>query len=172
MLIRASEERNKSNVNEQAVLSSYLERYLSYRLDERLGLDITDRTADLCDDDIGIGLLTNSIDKLFDLVRDVRDYLNCRTKVFSSSFTVQDVPIYASRGEIGILVEILIDESLIVSEIEVCLRTVFRDIDFSVLVRTHRTGVYIDIRVELLRCDLESARFEKSTQTCCCYAFT
>lgn len=45
------------------------------------------------------------------------------------------------------------------SQVQVCLRTVFRHIDLSVLVGTHRTGIYIDIRIQFLGGNLESPRF-------------
>ena len=60
---------------EKGVLRRVLERYLSYGLEERLRLDVTDSAADLRDDDIGAGLLARPVNELLDLICDVRDNL-------------------------------------------------------------------------------------------------
>jgi hypothetical protein len=49
------------------------------------------------------------------------------------------------------------------TEIEVCFRTVISDKDLSVLVRIHRTWVYVDVRVELLNRDGEATLTEQET---------
>ena len=166
VFVRSAQERNESNVDEEAVLSSHFERYLSYRLDEGLRFDIAYRTADFRDDDVGIGLLAYSVDELLDLVGDVRNDLHCGAEILSPSLAVQNVPVDAARCEVRILVKVFVDEPLVVTEIEVCLSAVFGDVDFAVLIRTHGSGVNIDIRVQLLRRDLESARLEKPSQAC------
>ena len=52
------------------------------------------------------------------------------------------------------------------AEIKVGFGTVLGDIDLAVLVGTHRAGIDIDIRVELLRSDLQSAAFEQPSERC------
>src|SRR5262249_8931404 len=49
----------------------------------------------------------------------------------------------------------------IVSEIQIGFRTIFGDKNFAVLKRIHRTGVDIDIRIQFLKGDLKTARFEQ-----------
>jgi hypothetical protein len=49
------------------------------------------------------------------------------------------------------------------TEIEVCFRAVISDKDLSVLVRIHRTWVYVDVRVELLNRDGEATLTEQET---------
>ena len=46
MLVGATEERHQRHVDEQAVLLPYFQRDLAHRLQEGLGLDITDGAAD------------------------------------------------------------------------------------------------------------------------------
>ena len=50
------------------------------------------------------------------------------------------------------------------SEIEIGLRTVLRNIDLSMLVGTHGSGIYVDIRIQLLCGNLKTSRFEKSSE--------
>ena len=61
-------------------------------------------------------------------------------------------------------VQILVDEPLIMTEVEIGLGAVLGDIDLAVLVRTHRAGIDVDIGVELLGGDLQPARFQKSAE--------
>ena len=65
-------------MDEEAVLSSDFQRYLSYRFDEGLGFDIAYRSSDLGDDHVSIGLLADTVYELLDLVRNVRNNLNGR----------------------------------------------------------------------------------------------
>ena len=51
--------------------------------------------------------------------------------------------------------------ALVMTEIQIGFRPVFRDVDFSMLVGIHRSWVDVDVRVELQERDLESAAFQK-----------
>jgi hypothetical protein len=48
-----------------------------------------------------------------------------------------------------------------VAQVEVGLGPVVEDIDFAVLVRRHRAGVHVDVRVELLEANLKAPTFEE-----------
>ena len=48
------------------------------------------------------------------------------------------------------------------AEVEIRLRAVLGHIDLAVLIRAHRSGIDVDVRVEFLRGDLQPARLEKS----------
>jgi len=52
------------------------------------------------------------------------------------------------------------------SEVKVRFRAVLCDINLTVLIRAHRAGVNVDIRVKLLRGNLESSRLEQSAERC------
>ena len=66
------------------------------------------------------------------------------------------------------MVQILVNKALIMAEIEVGLRAVLGDIDLAVLIGAHSTGVDIDVRIELLRRDLQPPRLEQSAKRCRC----
>ena len=50
------------------------------------------------------------------------------------------------------------------SKVQVRLRSVFRYKNFAVLVWTHRSRIYIYIWVKLLRCNLQSALLQESSE--------
>ncbi len=52
------------------------------------------------------------------------------------------------------------------SEIQIGLRSVLGHIYFAVLIRAHRSGIYVDIGVELLRRHLQSPCLEQASQRC------
>ena len=163
-LVRAGDERNERYVDEQAVAAADFGRYLTDSLEKRLRLDVAGGAADLGDDDVSRGLFADRVDERLDLVGDVRNDLHGLAEVLAGALLVQNVPVDLASGEVGELVEVLVNEALVVAEVEVGLRAVVGDIDLAVLERAHRAGVDVDIRVELLRCDLEAAALEQSAE--------
>ena len=140
-------------MNEQAVFASDFQGDLTDSLNKWLGFDITDRTADLGDDHISFRFLTNGIHECLDLICDMRDHLNSGPKVFAPAFFVQHVPVHLSGGQVGILVQVFINEPLIMTKVQIGLGTIFRYIDFSMLIRTHGTRIHVDVRIQFLGSD-------------------
>ena len=95
--------------------------------------DVAGGAADLGDDDVGVGLLADRVDERLDLVGDVGDDLHGLAEVFAGALLVQHVPVDLAGGEVGELVEVLVDEALVVAEVEVGLRAVLGDEDLAVL---------------------------------------
>ena len=54
--------------------------------------------------------------------------------------------------------EVLVDEALVVTEVEVSLTTVIGHEDLAVLERVHRAGIDVDVRVELAHRDPQAPR--------------
>ena len=151
-------------MNEQAVLPSHLDGHLADCLQERLAFDISHRSADLCNDHVRIGGLAHIVDEGLNLVRHMRDDLHRTSQEFSVPLLVEDVPVHFTGGQVGILVQILIDESLIVSQIQVGFRTVLGDEYFPVLIRAHGARVNVDIRIQLLSCHLIPSGLQQTSQ--------
>ena len=161
---RALQIRNERHVDEQAVLLSLLQRYLSDRLQERLALDIAYRAADLRYYHVRVARLAYVVYEFLDLVSDVRYHLHGAAEIFTFSLLVEHVPVDLARRQVRIFVQIFIYETFIVSEVEVCLRSVLRDEHLSMLIRTHRPGVHVYIRIQLLCRDTKSPRLEQPAQ--------
>ena len=167
VLAAALDVRDERHVDEETVLLSDLQRDLTDRFEKGLRFDIADRASYLRYDDIRTGELAYIIYVFFDLVRYMRDYLHCAAQVVAAPLLVQNVPVDAPRRQVGESVEILIDESFIVSQIQISLSSVIRDEDLAVLVRAHGSRVDVDIWIELLARHFQTSALEEPPQRRC-----
>ena len=101
--------------------------------------------------------LPTIVDEALDLVGDVGDDLHRLAQIFALALLVQHVPVDLAGGQVGVLVQVLVDEALVVAQIQVGLGAVVGDEDLAVLVGAHGAGVDVDIRVQLLGRDLQPA---------------
>ena len=138
--------------------------HLADRLEEDLPLDVADGAADLHDDDVRLELRTRSADASLDLVGDVRDGLDRAAEVVAPAFLADDLFVDLAGGRGVHLREVGVDEALVVAEVEVGLGAVIGDEDLAVLVRGHRAGVDVDVRVEFEDGDGEPAGLEDAAQ--------
>ncbi len=60
----------------QTVFGAHFKRYLPYRFQKRLTFNIAYRAADFGNNHICVGLLSDTVNKFFYFVGNVRDYLN------------------------------------------------------------------------------------------------
>ena len=171
MLVGAPEEGHQRHMDEQTVLPADLEGYLPHCLDEGLGLDISDGASDLGDDHIGVGVPADVVHKLLDLVGDVWDDLYGGSEILPLALLVEHVPVHLSGGEVGELVEVFVYEPLIVSQVQVRLRSVLCHVYLSVLIGAHGPGVDVDIGVQFLGGHLEASGLEQPSQGSGGYAF-
>ena len=102
----------------------------------------------------------------------MRNNLDCRAQVFSSSFFIKDIPVNLSGGQIRIFIQILVDKSLIMSEVEICFGAVLRNVYLAVLVRAHGAGIDINVRIELLSRYFKPSCFKQSAKRSCCDSFS
>ena len=76
-------------------------------LEERQRLDVTDRAADLGDDDVDVGALATRTalahceNPILDLVRDVRNHLHGVAQIVAAPLLGDDRRIHLSRGDVG-----------------------------------------------------------------------
>ena len=92
------------------------------------------------------------------------DDLNRATAIIAAALLIQNRPVNLSGCNIGLLRQALIDKTLIVSQIKVCLSTVVGNENFAVLYRVHGSRIDIDIGIKLLHCHAVSAHFQKTSQ--------
>ena len=164
VLVGAPQEGHQRHMDKQAVLLADLQRNLTNCLQKGLRLDVTDGAANLRNHHVGIGLFANAIDEFLDLIGNMRNYLNCGTQKFSSAFLVQYIPVDLTGGQIGVLVQVFIDKALVVTQVQVCFCAVFCNIYLAVLIGTHGAGVHIDIGVQLLRGNFQSAGLQQASK--------
>src|SRR5699024_2646728 len=95
---------------------------------------------------------------------DVGDDLHGLAQISAGPLLVEHVPVDLAGGEVGILVEVFVDEALIVAQIQVGLGAVLGNEHLAVLIGTHGTRVHVDIGVQLLGGHLQSPAFEEPAQ--------
>ena len=151
-----SEEGDIGEVDAEAVGAEF-PLHLAEGLDVRQGLDVADGAAYLGDDEIEVAGLCERLDVTLNLVGDMRNDLHGLAKIVATAFFIDDILIDTSGGDIVGLVGFDIKETLVVPEVEVGLMPVHGDEALAVLVGVERARVHVDIRIELLVGDTETA---------------
>ena len=159
MLTRTLQKRHQRHMDKQTIFLAYFQRNLPHRFNKGLRLNISGGTADFCNNHVSVCLLPNAVDKFFDLVGDVRNHLDSRTEIFPSPFLIEHIPVDLARGEVRILIQILVNKPFVMSQIQICLRPIFRNEDLPMLVGAHCTCIYVDIRIQFLSRDFQASCF-------------
>lgn len=119
MLFTALNVRNKCNMNENTVFSADFKRNLTDWLKERLAFNIAYCTADFCNYNISISLFTYIVNKRLNFICNVWDYLYCFAEVIAVTLFFKYIWINLTCCKIWILVEVFVNKTLIVTEVEV-----------------------------------------------------
>ena len=135
---------------------------LADRLEEGQALDVADRAADLDEDEIVVVVAGD--DEFLDGVRHVRDHLDRRAEIIPAPLLGDDVEIDPAGRDVVGLRRRHAGETLVVPEIEIGLRAVVGDEDLAVLIRAHRTGIDVEIRVELAQADLVATGLQQGPE--------
>ena len=145
------------------VVATGLFAILPNRLQKREDFDVADGSADLGDHHVDV-LGRHATNATLDLVGDVRDHLNGLTQVITTTFRGQNRLIDRSRGGIRIAREVLVDETFVVTEIEIGFTAVIGDEHFAVFEGIHGARVDVDVRIELLHGHTQTTQFEETTE--------
>src|SRR5580698_57737 len=146
------------------VLVADVVAHLANRFQERQRLDVADGSANLDDADFGMARLGDALDMRLDLVGDMRNHLDGRAEILAAAFFLDNGVINLARRYVVRALEVLVDETLVVPQIEVGFRAVFRHEDLTMLIWIHGTGIHVDIRIQLLNGNAHAARFEKPSE--------
>jgi hypothetical protein len=144
-------------VQEEAVVPADVVADLPRRLEERQRLDVAHRAADLGDHDVRRGAVLvggrHRDDAVLDLVGDVRDDLHGVAEVLAAALLGDHGRVDLAGGDVGLAVEVPVEEALVVADVEVGLGAVLGDEHLAVLEGVHRAGVDVEVGVELLHRD-------------------
>ena len=151
-------------MDQDCVLAPFFMLELADGLEERLALDIADRSADFNNRDLRVLGGRIAVEPAFALVCEMRDDLYSASAEVPAAFLLQNRPVDFSGRDIRIFCQAFVDKSLIVSQVEVSLGSVVCDEDLPVLYGVHCPRIDIDIGIELLHCDRVAARFQKTSQ--------
>lgn len=150
-------------MQEEHVVTADLVANLADGLQEGQRLDVADGAADLGDDHVHVGA-GHGADAVLDLVGDVRDDLHGVTEILAAALLGDDVGVDLAGGHVRGSVQLGVEEALVVTDVEVGLRPVVGDEDLTVLERVHRSGVDVEVGVELLHGDPQTTQFEKTPE--------
>ena len=146
-----------------ALLRPEAQAHLAHRLEERQRFDVAHRAADFHDRHVRLAARRRrgaALEERLDFVGDVRNDLHRLAEIFAAAFLADHRLVDLAGREVVGLAHLRADEALVVAEVEVGFRAVFRHEHFAVLERAHRAGVDVDVGIELEEGDFEAARFE------------
>ena len=132
-------------------------------LKEGLGLDVADGTTDFGDDHVHVIGSLGAHTRL-DFVGDVRDDLHALAEVFAGALLAQHFLIDLTGGDVGLLAQEDVEETLVVADVEIGFGTVFGHVDLTMLERVHGARVDVDVRIELLLQNMDTAAAQQTTE--------
>ncbi len=162
-LVGGGDPRNQGDVDEQAIVAPLFMAHLADGFEERQRFDIADRAADLGDDDIDV--TRHLLERGLDLIGDMGNHLDGLAQIIPAALARDDLFVDAAAGEVVGLGQPGVGKTLVVAEIEIGLGAVVGDEDLAMLERAHGAGIDVEVGVELLTRDLESAAFQKTPDT-------
>ncbi len=155
-------ERQQRQMNVDGVFARQIVLDLADRLEERQALDVADGAADLAQHEVELVIAVE--DEILDRVGDVRDHLDGGAEIIAAPLLGQDVLIDAPGGDVVGLGGGTPGKALVMAEVEVGLGAVVGHEHFAVLVRRHRSGIEIEIGIELAKPDLVAAGLQQGAE--------
>src|SRR5690606_22727208 len=125
-----------------------------------------DGAADLGDDDVDLRT-GHGPDPVLDLVGDVWDHLDGVAQVVAAPLLGDDAGVDLTGGHVGRPDQVDVEEALIVADVEVGLGAVVGDEDLPVLEGVHGSRIDVQVRIQLLHGDPQTACREQIAQTGC-----
>ena len=107
-----------------------------------------------------------------DFVGNVRNHLHGFAQIIAAPLFGENRFVDSAGRPVIVAGKPRVREALVVPQVEVRLRAVFGYKHFAVLKRAHRARIHVQIRIAFLKCDFETATFEKTTNRGGCYAFS
>ena len=126
-------------------------------------LDVADGSAYLGNHEVIVILLAEQLHVALDLVGDVRHHLDGFAEIIAATFLVNDCLVDTTSGERIRFRSLNTGESLVVSEVEVGLHTIYRYVALTMLVRVQCTRVDVDVWVKLLDSNVVASCLKKFT---------
>ena len=153
---------HQRQVHEERTLGPDFDTQLARGLQEGLGFNVTDGTANLHQGNIHVtGALDNAT---LDFIRDVRDHLHRPAQVVATAFLPDDFLVDPATGEVVALAHGGADEALVVTQVQIRLGAILGDEDLAMLERAHGAGIHIDVGIELEDGDPEATCLEDGGQ--------
>ena len=136
-------------VNDRPV--SQIDAELTNGFDKRQRFNITYCPTDL--DDADVCITGAELNAALDLIGDVRDDLYGGTEVIAAPFLCNNTAVNSAGGEIAVPARGRVDETLIVTEVEVRFGAILGNKYLAMLKRTHSPWIYIQVGIQLDHAD-------------------
>src|ERR1700733_12144582 len=149
-------------MNIDGMIARQLFLELPDRLEERQALDVADGAADLAQHEVELVVAVE--DEILDRIGDVRDHLDGGAEIIAAPLLGENVLVDATGGDVVGLGGGTPREALIVTEVEIGLGAIVGYEHFAVLVWRHRSGIKIEIGVELAKPDLVAPRLQQGAE--------
>ena len=151
-------------MNVHDVLRAGFENELPDRFEKRQAFDVSGRSTNLGDDDVVFAFIGKFANAVFDYVGDVRNHLDGFAEIIAPPFFQNHPLVDLTAGEIVVAREDAIGEALVMTEVEIGLGSVVEHVNFAVLEWIHRSRIDIEIGIELLEHDAQTAQLEQRTK--------
>ena len=171
-LTRRLDVRQQRDMDETDIFLTNLERVLPECFEEKQSLHVAHGAADFSDEHIDIRIFFRDfVNARLDLIGHMRNELHGLAQILAAplfaDYRVEDL----TRGKVVHPRQHAGGEALVVTKVEVGLRTIVEHIDLAVLVRRHGAWIDIEIGIEFLHQHLEPAVFEQRADGCCGKSF-
>ena len=148
---------NWYNMDKHYIFFSKFISELPHSFYEMRSFNISDRTTNF--NDCHIASICYFLNPTLYFICYMWNYLDCLSKIISSPLSFHHREVYLSRSSTRKSSQFLINESLIMSQIQICLKSIIRDKSFSMFVWRHRPRIDLQIRIHFSHCNFVSSRF-------------
>ena len=156
--------RHERDVHVHHVLRADFENELPDRFEKWQAFDVAGRSTDLRDDDVVFALVGKFANAVFDYVGDMRNHLHGLAEIIAAPLFQDHALVNLTAGEIVVPREDAVGEALVMAKIEIGLRAVVQHVNFAVLKRIHRPRIDIEIGIELLEHNAQTAQLEQRSE--------
>ena len=163
LLAAWSNERHQCDMEITHVVTASFITELANCLEERQDFNVTDGSAHFRDHYICV-FCGNTANTTFDFVGDVRDDLHCLSQIITATFGRKNGLIDGASCCVRATSEILINESFIVTKVEVCFTAIVSNKHFTMFKRIHCSRINVDVRIQLLHGDAKATHLQQTTE--------
>ena len=134
-------------------------------LNKGLAFNITDGAANFGDDDIGSWLFVRlEAHAPLNLIGDMGNHLDSVTQVFATPFLANHFLVYLAGCHVGGLRQVDIEKAFVVPNVQIGLGAIIGDEHFTMLERVHGAGIHVQIRIQFLHHNPQSAAGKQVAQ--------
>ena len=165
-LLRFLQVRHQREVNHHVVARPQFPAGLPHGLHKGQRLDIAHAAADFGDHHVVVAGVAQPEEVGLNLVGDVGDHLHGFAQEVAAALFGDHVVVDAAGGHVVVLRGAHVEETLVVAQVQVGFGPVVGHVALPVFVGIHGAGVDVDVGIELLDGDAQSAGLQEFAKRC------